>query len=275
MRLRLGAVLALSVVAGGCAYSPLSVRSLDRVEGVAFISRIADDAGPKSEVFRGDSSYRPTLEPRHISDKEADRRLAQVLAQGNKANPKRGIKAARSMSRFEVADTLRAETLARLPAQHPWADAIDPVLVARALESFLVQEVPANAPDYGRLREFGADAVVEIVVEDYGMRSARGQAGVYLKGTARMFRIGGGELYHRHFEADDLRAGLDGLDPLKVARDASLYVARLKQILLGVADQVARDLNPVRAAPPAGSDAKPADRRRPTTAPDAQDDDPL
>jgi hypothetical protein len=259
-----------------CAHKPLAGADLDRVHQVAFIARIADEAGPKSTVFRDDSSYRPKLAPRHIDDKEADRRLAVVLAQGTRADAKRGTKETRSMSRFEVADTLRAETLGRLPSESPWREVIDPVLVARSLESFLVQEVPANAPDYERLRAHEVDTIVEIVVEEYGMRSADGKAGVYLLGFARMFRLDGGELYHRRFESDDLKSGLEGIDPFKVARDASIFSARLKQILLGVSEQIAQDLNPPDRRPPAptgqGDGTGP---KRFTTPPTPTEDDPL
>jgi hypothetical protein len=149
--------------------------------------------------------------------------------------------------------------------------------VARSLESFLVQEVPANVPDYERLRQHEVDTIVEIVVEDYGMRSADGKAGVYLLGFARMFKLDGGEVYHRRFVSDDLKAGLEGLDPFKVARDASLFSARLKQILVGVSDQIAKDLNPPERRPPAptgpgGEDSGPK-RYSPTPTP--AEDDPL
>lgn len=270
-------VAVAGLVSSACAHKPLSGGELDRVAQVAFLARIADEAGPKSTVFRDDSSYRPKLAPRRIDDKEADRRLAAVLAQGNKADNKRNIKATRSMSRFEVADTLRAETLGRLPSEAPWSAVVDPVVVARSLESFLVQEVPANAPDYERLRQHEVDTIVEIVVEEFGMRSEGGKAGVYLKGFARMFRLDGGELYHRRFVSDDLKAGLEPLDAFKVARDATLYNARLKQILLGVADQIAKDLNPPDRRPPApppGGGPDDAAPKRFTPEPPA-DDDPL
>ncbi|MEW5740790.1 MAG: hypothetical protein AB1938_17815 [Myxococcota bacterium] len=271
------AVAGLLLLGAGCAHRPLSAGDLDRVRQVAFLARIADEAGPKSTVFRDDSSYRPKLAPRRIDDKEADRRLAVVLASGTKEDPKRGIHATRTMSRFEVADTLRAETLARLPAEPPWNGVVDPVLVARSLESFLVQEVPANAPDYERLRAHEVDTIVEVVVEEYGMRSEDGKAGVYVLGSSRMFRLDGGEVYHRRFVVDDLKAGLEPLDPFKVARNATLFTARLKQALLGIADQLAKDLNPPERRPPtpsAGPDDGGGPRQLKPPAP-PQEDDPL
>jgi hypothetical protein len=273
MRLVVAGVL---LFGAACAHRPLSAADLNRVRQVAFLARIADEAGPKSRVFREDASYRPKLAPRRIDDKEADRRLAVVLANGTKEDRRRGIHATRTISRFEVADTLRVETLARMPSEPPWNAVVDPVLVARSLESFLVQEVPANVPDYERLRAHDVDTIVEVVVEEYGMRSENGRAGVYLLGTSRMFRLDGGELYHRHFEVDDLKAGLEPLDPFKVARDATLFAARVKQALLGVAEQVAKDLNPPERrllAPPGG----PEEIRGPKQfkLPEPQEEDPL
>jgi hypothetical protein len=156
------------------------------------------------------------------------------------------------MSRFEVADTLRAETLARLPKERPWTQAANPADVASALEAFLVEEVPANAPDYRRLKPLGVDWVVEIVVEDFGMRSEDGRAGVYLVGHSRMFRTGGGEAYFRRFFSDEVRAKLEPLEPLTVAKNPTLFRDRLRGMLLAIAEQVAKDLSPEdrRAAPP-------------------------
>jgi hypothetical protein len=209
-------------------------------------------------VFRDDSSYRGQLQPRHIDDKEADRRLAAVLTSGTFEKDKEGkhLKAA-TLTRFALADSLRSHLLASLPRSRPWTRAANPSDVARAFESFLVQEVPANAPDYHRLTELGVDTVVEVVVESYGMRSDKGRAGLYLVGTARMFRIDGPELYHRHFYSDDLDAGSPHLDPFLVARNATLFADRMQPIITAVAEQIARDLTPsagAAATPPAAKD---------------------
>lgn len=67
--------------------------------------------------------------------------------------------------------------LALVSSDCPWSDVVNPEEVARVLESYLVEEVPANPPDYARLKELEADSVMEIVIEEYGMRSARGRAG--------------------------------------------------------------------------------------------------
>jgi hypothetical protein len=246
MRLFLPVVLLLCA----CAHSPLSAAALDETHGVAIVARIEDEAGPRSTVFRDDASYRPLLAPRRIDDKEADRRLTAVLTSGTtEKDPSGGRRVkAHTISRFELADTLRSTLLSLLPRENPWSAAANPGDVARALESFLVQEVPANAPDYLRLTELGMDTVVEIVIESYGMRSEGGRAGVFLVGTARMFRIGGAALYHRHFTSDDVSAGAVAMDPFAVAKNADLFAQRIKPLISAVAEQVARDLTVQRPA---------------------------
>ena len=229
-----GGATLLALAVTGCAHKPASGADIDRIERPAFVARIEEGAGPKSNVFRDDGSYKSRL--KRLDAVEGDRRLAKYLAEGSKGG--------RSITRFEVADTLRAETLALLPKELPWTNTIDPAAVASVLESFLVLEVPANAPDYDLLKQLEADAVVEIVVEDYGMRSENGKAGAYLKGFARVFFVGGGEVYYRRFFSDDLRAGLEGLDPFEVAKDPTAFRERTRNIVLAVAQVVAKDLSP-------------------------------
>jgi hypothetical protein len=272
MRLLLPTVVLLAA----CAHKPLSAAALDETGGVAIVARIEDEAGPRSTVFRDDDSYRPQLAPRRIDDKEADRRLAAVLTRGTfDKDPQTGEKRlkARTLSRFELADSLRSSLLGLLPGRHPWKTAASPWDVARALESFLVQEVPANAPDYLRLVELGVDTVVEIVIEEYGVRSERGHAGVFLVGTARMFRIQGGELYHRRFFSDELRSGAAPLDPFAVAKNATLFAEHMRPLIAAVAEQVARDLtvDVPRAAPA----EEPRAPKKGTKPPVEQGDDPL
>lgn len=258
------AVAVLLLLATGCAHRPLSPAALEETRLVAFIARIEDEAGPRSRVFRDDSSYRGVLAPRRIDDKEADRRLALALTSGSFEKTRSGERVikARTISRFELADSLRSNTLALLPQAVPWKNVIHPVEVARVLESFLVQEVPANAPDYRRLLQLGADTVLEIVVEEYGMRSEKGRAGTYVRGFSRLFRIDGPELYFRRFVADDLASGLEPLDPFAAAKNAQLFAERMKQTAQAIAEQVAKDLQPVEAldAQPrgAGEPARPA-----------------
>lgn len=218
----------------GCAHSPMSGRALNRMIRPALVARIEDGAGPKSFVFREDSSYGSKL--KKLDPKEADRRLQVKLAKG--------------VTRFEVSDSLRANTLATLPRENPWMQAVDPAQVARALESFLVEEVPANAPDYNLLRPLGTDSVVEFVIEEYGMRSSSGRAGLYVLGHVRMFFLdGGGTQYFRAFRADEVRSGLPHLDPFAVAKDPAMFRRHMTQVMIKVAELVANDLNPPRGGP--------------------------
>lgn len=252
----------------GCAHKPLSAAALDETKLVAFIGRIEDQAGPRSNVFQNDGSYREQL--KRLDAKEGDRRLGNALAVGSF---EKNELTHHTISRFEVADSLRANTLALLPKQSPWTEIVHPVDVARVLESFLVQEVPANAPDYERLQALGADTVVEVVVEEYGMRSEGGKAGAYMNGFARMFRIGGSELYHRHFFWDDIKAGKEHLDPFAVRKNTELFSARIKQIVASVAAQIALDLNPADRKQPPAAPVQP--RRTLPTEQVPQSDDPL
>jgi hypothetical protein len=233
-----------------CSHVALSSTDLNGISRVAFISRIEESAGPQSTVFRDDSSYRSKLAGRKIEDKEADRRLTAVLTDGTfeKRGGERELKF-RTISRFELADGLRSQILSLLPPQKPWTSAVSPSEVASVLESFLVKEVPANEPDYERLKTLGADSVMEVVIEEYGMRSQSGKAGVFVRGYARLFRINGGQLYLRRFASDELKAGSVGQDPFAVAKNASLFVEHLRPILTAIAETVARDLTIAKASP--------------------------
>ncbi len=226
------AALSLTL-ATGCAHQALSGGELADMQRPAFISRIEEGAGPKALVFREDSAYGDKL--KKLDPKEADRRLQAKL----KA----------SITRFEVAETLRANVFALLPRSSPWTETIDPTQTATALQSFLVEEVPANAPDYQLLEPLGADTVVEIVIEDYGMRSDDGRGGPYIIGYARAFRLGGGEMYRRSFISDAVAAGLPHLDPFKVGKEPERFRLALLELLEAISDQVAEDLQPSREAP--------------------------
>lgn len=225
----------------GCAHRPLSASSLEAVRQPAFISRIEDGAGPKSTVFRDDSAYSDRL--KKLEAKEADRRL-QVKLHSGTGTPGKGD-GIPSITRFEIADGLRASTLALLPNHAPWNNVVDPITVASALESFLVEEVPANPPNYELLKPFGADAIIEFVIEDYGMRSDRGRAGVYLVGYGRMFRLdGGGNLWFRSFEVDEVASKIAELDPFVVAKNPQIFRKHMQQLVRTVAELFAKDLMP-------------------------------
>lgn len=230
-----GLALAFGLV--GCAHQPLSGSNLDRALRPAFVSRIEEKAGPRSLVFRDDSSYGGKL--KKLEPKEADRRLQLKLEKGIPE------KALGSITRFEVADQLRSTTLSLLPRERPWTSVLNPAAVASALESFLVEEVPANAPDYELLKPLGADVVIEFVIEDYGMRSDNGRAGAYIIGYGRMFFLeGGGNVWFRSFRADEVEAGQPHVDPFKVAKDPGIFREHLTVLLKAVAEQFAKDLQP-------------------------------
>ncbi len=234
------------LVLSACAHSQLSASALDRIEHPAFIARIEENAGPHSTVFRDDSSYADKL--KKLDAKEADRRLADKLTNGLR-DPKSGQRIINPITRFEIADSLRAETLSHLARTPPWTQVINPADVASVLESFLVDEVPANAPDYDRLRPLGADAIVELVVEDFGMRSENGRAGLVLAGYARLFFVQGGEAYYRRFVSDEVKAGLEHLDPFLVAKNPTLFRTRLRTMIAVIGKQLAEDLSPTDRAP--------------------------
>ena len=230
-------LLIVLAVVSGCATTPLSGADLDRVRRPAFISRIEVEAGPKSRVFREDDAYEAKL--KKLEAKEADRRLQ--------------VKLSKAVTRFEISERLRVSTFNQLPQEYPWTNAMDPARVASVLESFLVEEVPANPPDYDLVGQLGADAIVEFVIEDYGMRSDNGHAGAYVKGYGRMFRIAGrSEIWRRSFEADQIDEGAPHLDPFKVGKDPELFRQAITSLLDGVARQFAQDLSPKdrRGGPP-------------------------
>jgi hypothetical protein len=223
---RIFSMIAAAFCFCGCAHQKLSSGDLSRAQRPAFLSWIADAAGPKARVFREDSAYEAKL--KRLDANEADRRLQ--------------VKLAKAMTRFETSDRLRAVALGNLPKEPPWSNAVDPAKVASALESFLVEEVPANPPDYELLKPLGADSVVEFVIEDYGMKSSSGRAGAYLAGYGRMFMLGGSQVWRESFQVENQSS--PGLDPFKVGQDPQLFRTELAALLDSVGLQFARDLNP-------------------------------
>jgi hypothetical protein len=221
-------ILLLALLGIGCAHRPLAGGDLDRVTKPAFLSWIEPSAGPKSTVFRDDEAYAKRLG--RLDAGEADRRLQTRLE--------------RSVSRFEVSDRLRSTTFSKLPREVPWSNTIDPAMVATVLESFLVEEVPAKRPDVSQLKPLGADAVVEFVVQSYGMRSQNGHAGVYIEGYARMFFLNGGEIWKRSFHMDGIQMKRPHLDPFAVAKDPWLYRNEISALEDIATDLFARDLTP-------------------------------
>ncbi|MCP3103935.1 hypothetical protein LZ198_34170 [Myxococcus sp. K15C18031901] len=222
-------LLALALSTVGCASQRLAGADLDRVRRPAFISRIEDGAGPKSFVFREDSAYGGKL--KKLEPVEADRRLTVKLQQ--------------AVTRFEVSERLRVNTLSQLPHEAPWTFTVDPARVASVLESFLVEEVPANAPDYDMVTPLGADTIVEFVVQEFGMRSKKGHAGAFLRGYGRMFTLDGrSEVWRRPFEVDQVVEGASHLDPFKVGKNPDLFRQAMTAMLDQVAVDFVKDLTP-------------------------------
>jgi len=226
-------VVALSFLAVACGHRRLTGGELNQIHRPAFISRIEDDAGPRALVFREDGAYGNKL--KKLDSKEADRRLAVKLQTG--------------LTRFELSDRLRATTLNGLPRETPWVNTVDPASVATVLESFLVEEVPANPPDYELLRPLGADAVVEFVITEYGMRSRNGRAGAFFKGYARMFFLDGGEVWRHPIDEDELQLSTPHLDPFAVGKSPELYRQRMAALVDRLAKRFVEALTPPRPRP--------------------------
>ena len=219
----------LALLAAGCGTRNLAGSDLDRVKKPAFVSRIEDEAGPRSLVFREDGAYRKKL--KKLDEKEADRRLQ--------------VKLDNAVTRFEISERLRVHTLSQLPQERPWVNTVDASRVASVLESYLVEEVPANEPDYELLAPLGTDTVVEFVVQDYGMRSRGGRAGVYIRGYGRMFRLTDRtEVWRRPFEVDRVDEKAPHLDPFKVAKDPELFRQEMRSMLDEIAARFVKDLTP-------------------------------
>ncbi len=118
-------------------------------------------------------------------------------------------------------------------------------LVATALQSFLVEEVPAGPPDYELLKPLGADAVVEIVIENYGMRSENGRAGCYVEGYARMFRLDDrSTIWFQKFRRDQVKEKAEHLDPFLVGQRPELFSDRMRPLLDELGAQFAKELTP-------------------------------
>jgi len=217
----------------GCSHTQLSGADLDRVHRPAYVGRVADGAGPKGPGPN---------ESQQISAMNA------------------------AIGRFEMSERLRTQVAGGLKGEKPWADAVPAAQVASALELFLVERVPPVPPDYARLKPLGADAVVELVIEDYGVRSEEGAARTYVKGYGRMFLLSdGSELWRAPFDSTSAGAGLPALNAAAIASDSGPYGAQMRALLDSAAKGMAAELTPpgrMGGAPtPAGSQklAAPAD----------------
>jgi hypothetical protein len=212
---RLLALVALATSA--CSHTQLSGADLDRVQRPAYVGRVAEGAGPKGEVNSTDATSQ-----------------AQLVGALNG-----------SVGRFEMSERLRSQVANALHTEKPWSSAVPAAQVASALETFLVERVPAVPPNYSLLKPTGADAVVELVIEDYGVRQEGATVQTYLRGSARMFLLAdGSDLWRTSFERVAGAQGLAALDPSALAKDATPYGEQMRVLLDGTAQALALELTP-------------------------------
>jgi len=250
--LRPASVLLLGLAA--CAHATLDGSDLERVQHPAFVSRVADEAGPQVSVYRSDSARASKLGD--TSPEAADKKLEESLRP--------------ALTRFEAAERLRSHVHAAIQTEKPWSQAVPPSQVASALETLLVQEVPSPPPDYSRLRPLGADSVVEFVIEEYGVRTEKGVPQTWVRGKGRMFRLGdGGEIWSSGFAGNSTEVGLPPLDPAALATDPRPFHEQMVAVLDSVSVRLAKQLSPTNRAggaptPPGTGELKtPADDRTP------------
>jgi hypothetical protein len=215
----------------GCSHAQLSGADLDRVQRPAYVGRVAEGAGPRAHGVGPDESE------------------AQLLAAMNA-----------SIGKFEVSERLRSQVSVALKGDKPWSNAVPASQVASVLETFLVERVPAVPPDFDRLKPTGADAVVELVVEEYGLRPQAGVGNTYVQGYARLFLLGSGsELWRAGFQRTASAQGLPALDAASVLANAGPYGDQLRALLDSAATELADALTPPgrRGGRPAGAPASP------------------
>lgn len=241
--------LTLLPILVGCGHVPLSASELNTVARPAFVARLELDAGPRSTVFRDLSSQAARLQG--LAPAEGDRRLAAKLAQG--ASP------------FEVAERLRIGVVRRLPQTTPWTYTVPASEVSAVLQSLLVEERPQRRPDVRQLDRLGADTLIELIVERYGMQGEGGAPGIYVSGRARLTRLNSGATYYaRAFSYRMPSSEEFPLDPLVIAREPRLFGDALSKLLDEAAELIAQDLQPR-----GRSTVAPA---RPTTSPSLDDE---
>lgn len=207
-----------ALLAVGCSHAQLSGAELDRVQRPAYVGRVAEGAGPKAQAVAAATG---------ISE-------VQLLAAMNAA-----------IGKFEVSERLRSQVAVALKSEKPWSNAVPASQVASVLETFLVERVPAVPPDYNRLKPTGADAVVELVVEEYGLQPQGNKSQTYLRGSARMFLLAdGSELWKTEFQRSGETQGLPPLDASALQPTATAYGDQLRTLLDATAVALARELTP-------------------------------
>jgi hypothetical protein len=214
---RLRPLYLLSLAALSCTHAQLSGADLDRVQRPAYVGRVAEGAGPRAP----------------------DATAAQLAAMNA------------AIGKFEVSERLRSQVAFALKAEKPWSSAIPASRVASALETLLVERVPSVPPDFNRLKPLGADSVVELVVEEYGLQLGTGQT--FVRGYGRMFLLADGmELWRTDFQRSGQSQGLPALDTAGLASNASAYGDQLRALLDSAALGLAGELTPPgrRGGPP-------------------------
>ena len=100
------------------------------------------------------------------------------------------------VSRFELAERLRAGLFGALPRKMPWTGRVDPLSVMNALQLLLVHDESSRPLEYGTLRPLGADGVVELEVKRWGLaRDAKRGDEIFAALAGRVFLLDGGELW--------------------------------------------------------------------------------
>ena len=190
---------------------------MDRVQRPAYVGRVAEGAGPKLPGVAG-----------------TDASDAQLAASMNAA-----------IGKFEVSERLRSQVAVALKAEKPWSNAVPASQVASVLETFLVERVPAVPPDYNLLKPTGADAVVELVVVEYGVRPQGAQSQAFVRGFGRMFLLAdGSELWRGEFQRSGETQGLPPLDASAFQSSATAYGDQLRTLLDASAAALAQELTP-------------------------------
>lgn len=214
---------------------PPDKAALDGISKPAIVARLVDPV-PKANVFQADGSL--LAKGGAKSAKAADEELAKVL---HKGDPRNGM----TINRYEIVDAVASKTRHYLQKQQPWTQALPSVEVARVLETFLVEDRAQGKPNYDRLKAVGVDAVLEILLEEYGMRADKGRVGVYVIGTARLLRLDGAVLYTRAFVSDETGTdAVEGTDPNDVLARPPLFREHLQVMLTAIAETVADDVTP-------------------------------
>ncbi len=240
--LRLTCLAALGICA--CSHTTqLSSPELDHVQRPAYVGRLAEGAGPKAQG---------------VSQSETE-----LLAAMNAA-----------IGKFEVSERIRSQLAVALHTEKPWSNAVPASQVASALETFLVEREPPVPPDYNRLKPTGAHAVLEVVVEEFGLRQEGTTAQSYLRGYARLFLLADGtELWRAEFQRSGGSQGLRPLATTGLSSNAGPYGDQLRALLdasaLALAYQLSPALasRPATAAPAAPAGTAPADQGGKTRAP--------